>query len=148
MPDTFFPPYERTAHTHTHIHYSYGRDIASSRVLFSLNRPSLVKQASRTRRPILPTREWSHATRTFRGKNTEKTHRQGRPDISLATLLNTCTRPSVQLITDPWVIGARVPGSIGTGNTSTCVHGPFNESSATPCARHPVKRVFRTKVAG
>ena len=148
-----FPPRTKERHTHTHTHTHthvtlYGYDIASSRVLFSLNRRSLVKQASRFCLHVS-----GHTPAELSEGRTPRRHTAKDGPISLATLLNTCTRPSVQLITDPWVIGAMVPGDRSApGNIDVCActgHSmkvPSHRASCRP-SRHPVKRAFRTKVA-
>lgn len=71
-----------------------------------------------------------------------KTHHQGRP-ISLATLLNTGTRPSVQLITDPWVIGGGVRESIRDWSIDVYTGHSTKVPSHTVFypPRHPVESV-------
>lgn len=73
---------------------------------------------------------------------TPKTHHQGRP-ISLATLLNTGTRPSVQLITDLWVIGGGVRESIRDWSIDVCTGHSTKVPSHTVFypPRHPVETV-------
>lgn len=118
-------------------HYDYGRDVVPC---FSLNGWSLVKKPATCTRPVSPTREWSHATRTFREKNTEDTPPRTADLTSDATKYVYSTECAINhRSVGNWCRGT----GIDWVEASTCVRAiqrKFRHTVSCPL-RHPVKSV-------